>query len=337
MVSEVDPLGFTARTHPRRIRFMSTIVDFAVWRRAVRARRLLWLVVLAPMALAACGSSSSSSSAGPAVSTSAAVTAPAGTVTPPPAIASAKQLVICSDEVEPPFAYLSGSTLTGSEVDIMNGAAQLMGVKPVYTQIGFDGLFAALDAGKCDVAIDEVSDTAAREDAIADVDYMAVGQTFMVKSGNPLKLTSFSSLCGHDVGAVLASVDLAYLQVLSKNCTSSGKSAITVVGYNDDPTGVEALLTGKVDAFEEDTPILSGLIAQAGGQVELSPQAQVQRIPCGIAVAPKNTGLQQALDKALNLLYANGSMPKIFAKYHQAGVALTGAAPVSIDAATHPR
>lgn len=291
--------------------------------------------VAAAMAIAVSafvGISASSATTGVTASPSASKTSAA--VKPPAPIASRGELVVCSDEVEPPFAFRTGSTLGGSEVDIMNAVGRLFGVKTVYSQIGFDGLFAALDAGKCDAAIDEVSDTPAREQSIADVDYMAVGQTFMVTSGNPLGLKKFSELCGHAVGAVLASVDLEYLQVLSKQCTSAKHPAIAIQGFNDDPTGVEALITHKIDAFEEDTPILVGLVAQAAGKVQLSPQPQVRRIPCGIAVARSDTALQTAMRAALNKLYTDGAMRQILARYKESAVALHGANPVTVDAAT---
>jgi polar amino acid transport system substrate-binding protein len=164
---------------------------------------------------------------------------------------------------------------------------------------------------------------------------MEVGQTFMVKSGNPMHLASFEDLCGHSVGAVLASVDLEYLHVLTKECASKGKPSISIEGFNDDPTGTEALITGKIDAFEEDTPILTGLIARAGGAVELSPQTSVKRIPCGIAVARGNSALADAIKEAVNLLYTNGTMTRLFNTYHEGGVALSGTDPVTIDAASH--
>jgi polar amino acid transport system substrate-binding protein len=290
------------------------------------SRRLALLLTMFAGALAGCGSSGSSGSSH---------IASTAQVAPPAAIAAKGHLVVCSDEVEPPFAYREGAQLTGSEVEIMDAVAKLMGVQTEYSQIGFDGLFAALAAGKCDVAIDEVSDTPEREHTIADVDYMKVGQTFMVKAGNPLQLKTFADLCGHAVGAVLASVDVEYLHVLSKQCTGEGKPAITIVGFNDDPTGTEALITGKIDAFQEDTPLLTGLIARSGGAVALSPQAQVKRIPCGIAVARNNTALANAIKKALNLLYADGTMTRIFSKFHEGGVALSGSDPVMVDAASH--
>ena len=92
---------------------------------------------------------------------------------------------------------------------------------------------------------------------------------------------------------------------------------------------------GKIDAFEEDTPILTGLIARAGGAVELSPQTSVKRIPCGIAVARGNSALADAIKEAVNLLYTNGTMTRLFNTYHEGGVALSGTDPVTIDAASH--
>jgi polar amino acid transport system substrate-binding protein len=251
----------------------------------------------------------------------------------PATIAKAGVLTVCSDEIEPPFIYAKTSgQLTGSEYDIVAHAAKAWGVKLRFVRTGFDGLFANLKVGRCNVAIDEITDTAAREKSVAFVDYMSVGQTFLVAKGNPDHITTFGDLCGRAAGGVLGSTDLAYLYTVQAKCVADNKPAMTVEAFNDDPTGVTAIITGKIQAFEEDTPLLSGLVAAHPKEVQLSSQTEVDRLPCGIAVVKGAKAVQNDLAKELNRLYASSSMQAIFKKFKESGVALSGKNPVKVDA-----
>jgi polar amino acid transport system substrate-binding protein len=290
---------------------------------------VLGLILVLATSLSACGSSNSSSPS-PSATTSSG-SAKTVTVKAPAEIAKSG-ITVCSDLVEPPFIYRTTSgQLTGSEHAIITDVANLMGAKVGFVQVGFDGLFEALNTGKCNVAIDEISDTAPREKAVSFVDYMDVGQTFLVTKGNPLHINNFTDLCGHAAGGVLASTDLAYLYIVSKQCVAKGKKPITVQGFRDDPSGVVAVASGKIDAFEEDTPLVAGLVAQHTGSLQMSSQPSVKRIPVGFAVRTNDTALQLALTKAMNDLYANGTMSRIFSKFHQPGVALSGSHPVTVN------
>jgi polar amino acid transport system substrate-binding protein len=250
----------------------------------------------------------------------------------PATIAKAGVLTVCTDEIEPPFIYAKASgQLTGSEYDIVDQAAKAWGVKLRFVRTGFDGLFANLKVGRCNVAIDEITDTAARESSVAFVDYMSVGQTFLVAKGNPDHITTFGDLCGRAAGGVLGSTDLAYLYTVQAKCAADHKPAMTVEGFNDDPTGVIAIITGKIQAFEEDTPLLSGLVAAHPKEVQLSSQAQVDRLPTGIGIGKGAKALQNDFAKELNSLYASGRMQAIFKKFKESGVALSGKNPVKVD------
>jgi polar amino acid transport system substrate-binding protein len=293
------------------------------------------LTLVLAMSLSACGNSSSGSpSPSPTASSSSKNTA---SIKPPAEIAKSG-LIVCSDLVEPPFIYRTNAgQLTGSEHAIISDVARRMGVKVGFVQVGFDGLFEALNTGKCNVAIDEVSDTAAREKTVSFVDYMDVGQTFLVPKGNPLHINSFLDLCGHAAGGVLASTDLAYLYVVSKQCVANGKKPITIQGFRDDPSGVVAVATGKIDAFEEDTPLVAGLVAQHPSSLQMSSQASVKRIPVGFAVRMTDTALQGALKQAMNAMYADGTMRKILTKFRETGVAFSGSSPVAVNLVTKGR
>ena len=111
----------------------------------------------------------------------------AASVTPPPAIKSAGQIVFCTDATYPPEESIpTGSTKPiGSDIDIGTAVAAQMGVKASFKNTTFDSIIAALKAKKCDAVISGMNDTAQRRKQVDFVDYLKVGQSIMVKAGNP--------------------------------------------------------------------------------------------------------------------------------------------------------
>src|SRR5207247_2531968 len=152
------------------------------------------LVVLVPLIAAGCGGSSKKSAA-----TTAATTTSASSIQAPASVKSAGKLVFCSDITYPPEeSYKAGTTTPeGSDIDIGTYIAGKMGVKARFDNTGFDGIIAALLAKKCDAIISGMNDTPERRKQVAFVDYLKVGQSFMVKSGNPENITGIPSLAGN--------------------------------------------------------------------------------------------------------------------------------------------
>ena len=83
-------------------------------------------------------------------------------VQPPSSIASAKQIVFCSDISYPPEEFYNGTTPVGSDIEIGNALAAQMGVKASFQNTGFDGIIPALQGKKCDAVISGMNDTPAR-------------------------------------------------------------------------------------------------------------------------------------------------------------------------------
>jgi polar amino acid transport system substrate-binding protein len=104
-------------------------------------------------------------------------------VRPPTAIAKAGRIVYCSDITYPPEEFYRGSKAVGSDIDIGTAIARELGVKARFDNTGFDGIIAALLAKRCDAIIRGMNDTPARRKSVGFVDYLAVGQSLMVKMG----------------------------------------------------------------------------------------------------------------------------------------------------------
>jgi polar amino acid transport system substrate-binding protein len=238
-------------------------------------------------------------------------------VTPPPAIKSAGQIVYCSDISYPPEeSFAAGNKPIGSDIDIGTGIAKLMGVKATFKNTTFDSIIPALITKKCDAIISGMNDTASRRKQVDFVDYLKVGQSLMVKKGNPEHIGALASLAGKRVSVESGTTNRDFLASASKKLVAAGKKAISIVTFPKDTDAASALKAGRVDAYFGDSPVAVYYANRDHSfQVAGSPIAP---IAIGIAIR-KGDPLKAAVQKALSQLYANGTMKKIVTKWGMTG------------------
>jgi polar amino acid transport system substrate-binding protein len=241
-------------------------------------------------------------------------------VTPPPSITSAKELLFCSDITYPPEEFYEGTKPVGSDIEIGNAIAAQMGVKASFQNTGFDGIIPALLGKKCDAVISGMNDTPARRKQVDFTDYLSVGQSFMVKKGNPEKITSIAGNAGKTVSVEVGTTNADFLIAQSKLLVKAGKKPITVKTFPKDTDAANALATGKVDAYFGDAPVVAYYVGKSPSQFEFGGKA-VNPISVGIATR-KGDQLTAAMKKAVANLYANGTMKKILAKWKMSSTVL---------------
>ena len=238
-------------------------------------------------------------------------------VTPPPAIKSAGQIVYCSDISYPPEeSFAAGNKPIGSDIDIGTGIAKLMGVKATFKNTTFDSIIPALTTKKCDAIISGMNDTACRRKQVDFVDYLKVGQSLMVKKGNPEHITSLAALSGKRVSVESGTTNRDFLAAASTKLVKAGKKAITIVTFPKDTDAASALKTGRVDAYFGDSPV-AVYYANRDHSFEVG-GSPINPLSIGIAIR-KGDPLKPAVQQALSQLYANGTMKKIVAKWGMTG------------------
>jgi polar amino acid transport system substrate-binding protein len=271
------------------------------------------VVVFVVLVASGCGGGSNNSNSATTTTAGSAIQAPAS-------ISSAGKLVFCSDITYPPEeSYKPGTTTPeGSDIDIGNYVAKKMGVTAEFDNTGFDGIIAALLAKKCDLIISGMNDTPERRKQVAFVDYLKVGQSFMVKKGNPEHITSVNSLAGKSASVETGTTNKDYLDAQSKKLTAAGKKGITVVTFPKDTDAANALRTGRVDAYFGDAPVVAYYIEQTPDAFALG-GTPVNPIPIGMAIRRGDTQLRAGVSKAVDMIYADGTMDTILKRWKLAG------------------
>jgi polar amino acid transport system substrate-binding protein len=283
-----------------------------------RLKPFLLCAAVAALALAAagCGGSSkkSSSSTSSGSSGSSSIAAPSN-------VKSAGKLVYCSDITYPPEESYQGTKPVGSDIDIGSDIAKRMGVKAQFDNTGFDAIIAALEAKKCDLVISGMNDTPERRKQVDFVDYINVGQAFMVKKGNPEHITGIATLAGKKASVEVGTTNKDFLDQQSKKLEGQGKKGIDVVTFPKDTDAANALKTGRVDAYFGDAPVVAYYVSQNASDFTFGGQP-VNPIPVGIAVRKSDTELRGAVKKAVDAMYADGTMKTILGKYQMSSSAM---------------
>lgn len=234
----------------------------------------------------------------------------------PENIKSAGKLVFCSDITYPPEEFYKEGTTTpqGSDIDIGKDIATRMRVTARFDNTGFDGIIAALLAKKCDLIISGMNDTPERRKQVAFVDYISVGQSFMVKSGNPENINGIPTLAGKSASVETGTTNKDFLDAESKKLQAQGEKPIKVVTFPKDTDAANALKTGKVDAYFGDSPVVAYYIARDPGSFTFG-GSPVNPIPVGMAIRKSDTELQDAVQQAIDAMYADGTMKRILARW----------------------
>ena len=303
--------------------------------------------------LTACGgasepassASSAGSAAASAASTSTAVAIeglpamqadPALSATLPSEVKSDGTVTVGTNAPFPPYEMFtsdSDQTIIGLEADLGHAIGNLLGVTFDLVQQPFDGLIPALQAGKHDVIMSTLFDTADREKVVDMVNYSASGSGILVATGNPGGIKTSADLCGKTVAVQTGSAQVAIVKGFNAACSGSEVMIKSLPQYTDE---LLALSTGSADAVVGDIPAMSYSLAEKvnTGKFELvTDPAQpngYDSAPVGIAVA-KSSGLTEPIRGALQKLMDDGTYTTLLKKWDVPQIAIDA---VTVNAAS---
>jgi polar amino acid transport system substrate-binding protein len=280
-------------------------------------------IMAAALVLTGCGKSTNTTTTptpSPTETTSGEPTTPAAN-TPadmlPADIKSAGVIRVASDIAYAPveFYEADGKTVTGFDYDLAMALGKVLGVKFEFTNVGFDGIIAALKAGKHDIIMSAMTDNAERQKTLDFVDYYQAGTSIVVAKGNPQGITDFSDLCGKTVAVEKGTIQVEIAETESKNCTDAGKPAMKINQLPKDTDALAQVASGKAVADFNDSPVAAYIVQQSEGKFESVLSKAEGTAPYGIGVLKGKDDLTKAIQAALKEVIASGEYDKIVAKW----------------------
>jgi polar amino acid transport system substrate-binding protein len=290
-------------------------------RNLFRTLVLLCVVLVGALAFAACGGDDDSGGATktPTKSTAATKTPSAGIdISGVPELKDGK-LTVGSDIEYAPIEYFVEGTqnATGLDVDLMNAMGEAMGVDVEFQQVAdFAAIVQDLKTKRYDVVMSAISITVERRAEIDFVEYFGpAGTGVLVPTGNPKGITSIEGLCGLTVGAQVGTVQVDYMNEFNgKQCATN---PINIKTYPDNPTAVQELGLGRLDAELADDPVAAYSAAQSTGKLVEVAATRFDSAPYGIGVRKDSPELNAALKDALQAIKDNGQYASILDKWGQ--------------------
>lgn len=222
-------------------------------------------------------------------------------------------LIIGLEGTYPPFNYQDESgNLVGFEVDLAKAIAEKLGLAPEFQPTKWDGLLAALQSGRVDVVINQVTVTDERTQTFDFTEpYTVSGIQIIATPATAAQIKGPEDLAGRPVGVVLGTT---YEEWLRENVPDAD-----IRTYDDDPTRNQDLRAGRIDAILNDRLIVASLLEQFQGQIVAvgEPFATQEQ---AIAVAKGREDLLDSLNQALSELRQEGKLAEISTKWFGADV-----------------
>ncbi|MDD3114996.1 MAG: basic amino acid ABC transporter substrate-binding protein [Anaerovibrio sp.] len=207
-----------------------------------------------------------------------------------------------------PFEFQdeNGKEYQGFDMDLIRAVGEEMGYKVEISNVNFDGLIPALEAGNIDVAVSGMTINDERKQKVLFSDpYYKSGLSIVVAKDNTA-INKFEDLKGKKVAVQIGTTSAAEVNKIG---------GVEVKEFNSSADTFMELRAKGVDAVVNDRPVNDNYILKSG-------ETNVKALPdlltsedYGIALSKQNGELQKKVNDALKKLHENGKYDEIFAKW----------------------
>lgn len=201
----------------------------------------------------------------------------------------------------PPFNFQDkNGQLAGFEVDFAKALAAQMGLKAEFHPAPFAGLLGALESGRVDVVINQITITPDRQAKYDFSEPYTISGIQIIKLRDKPGLEKPEDLAGKKVGVGLGT---NYEQWIRANIPTADART-----YDDDPTKYQDLKAGRIDAVLNDRLVAAEFVKTSPEFVASGPPFAAQG--AGVAMK-KDPGLKIVVDQAIEALRKSGDLASI--------------------------
>lgn len=207
-----------------------------------------------------------------------------------------------------PWTYEDESgNLVGFEVEVSSAVAEKLGVKPEYVTGEWDGLLAGVQAGRYDLMANGVGYTEERAQAYRFSDFYAFNRTALVVKGDNDAITSMEDLDGK---TTCNSANSTY-QLTAESYGATVKDVESLDGT------LEEVMAGRVDAtLNAEVSINDYMKEKPDADIKIVAfDPEVEQVGMIMPIGDASASLQEAVNKALGELRAEGKLTEISNKY----------------------
>lgn len=225
--------------------------------------------------------------------------------------AESGKLIMSTNAQFPPYESVAdgqgyeGTGFEGIDVELAYAIAEKLDLELVIDDMDFDSALMAVQNGRSDMVLAGLSYSEERDETMDFTTKYATGvQVVIVKEGSDVTLDNLGD--GKLIGTQRGTTGYIYASDTPEN---GGYGEDAVKAFDSGATAVQALVNGQVDAVIIDEAPAKEFVATNEG-LTILPGEWVTEDYC-IAVAEGNTQLQEAIQKALDELIADGTVDSI--------------------------
>jgi ABC-type amino acid transport substrate-binding protein len=247
----------------------------------------VFLLALASLAVAGCGSSDDDTTSGGGGGGG-----------------GSEPLTVGSDIPYPPFEQGKAPNYEGFDIELMEAIGEKIGRTPEFKDTSFETIFRDVQQGKFEAVISAATITEEREKAVDFSNpYYLSEQAVLVKEGSDIK--SLEDLEGKTVAVQQGTTG----QELAKEELGGSE----VRPFPEGPDAVNALKAGTVEGVIIDAPVAQNAVEKSGG-VEIAEKVPTEE-EYGIAVGQGETELLDEINKGLEEVLDDGTYKTIYEKW----------------------
>lgn len=246
---------------------------------------LIFAAILAVFCLTACGNSTDSKAASLKTVTDGVLT-------------------MATNAEFPPYEYYEGDNVVGIDAEVAGLIADKLGLKLEIMDVAFESIVPGVQSGKYDMGMAGMTVNEERLKSVNFSSSYATGiQVVIVKEDGPI--ATLDDIAGKMIGVQTNTTGDIF--------ASGDYGAEFVTQYDNGALAVEGLKSGKVDCVLIDNEPAKAYVAANEGLKILDTEYAVEDY--AICFSKENSALQEAVNKALEELIADGSVQKIIDEY----------------------
>jgi polar amino acid transport system substrate-binding protein len=216
------------------------------------------------------------------------------------------QYKVASEIDYPPMEFVDPATNSnqGFDIDLVNAIGQVEGFQPVFTNMGFDGIIAAVQTNSVDMAISAISITPERQQSVDfSLPYYHSGLIITVRKDNNT-IKSFADLKGQALAA----------QIGTTGYDKSKEISDKVKPFDHIPEALMDIKNGASVALINDKPVSAYYVKQDPDDYKLVGQPLTSEF-YGIAIPKNRPDVLQKINDGLNKLKASGQYAALYKKW----------------------
>ncbi|EGJ51656.1 ABC transporter substrate-binding protein [Desulfocurvibacter africanus] len=203
----------------------------------------------------------------------------------------------------------------GFDVDIAEEVAKRLGVKLERVQVSDMTRISFVQQGRIDMSVANMTHKRERDKSIDfSITYFFDGQKLLVKKDSGIK--DWKDIVAQNKKIASTKGTTSEVNARNKLKQLGDKNADqNVISFPDYAAAFQALKNGRVAGFTTDSTILLGYAAQASGQFELVGDF-ISDEPYGIGLPENDSKWRDAINFALQDMWADGTYKKIYDKWY---------------------